>query len=348
MVFDLDQTLAELRSFYYFIRSIRLKEYMTAFRPFMTPHISQVFENQLDMAYHNFVHLILQEELSDRPLGVIRPGVLPMMRYLAKQKRKQRIGHVVIYSNNRMLENLEAIRDMINVHVNMNLIESCIHWDHPIRLMDKQHHAYSKTWDTLRLILQNDGAPPDLHPNDVIFFDDQPHPFLQFSLRSNYCLISPYHYQPCFDRLSTIFLQAINGARINHMELMVFLIDMLDSDRMEEPPIQLKENSLYGVLSYMRELVHRECGDTIIDTPGILEDRGMRMMKAAIQMRFGSHRRGWTRKKLVKRRTIKNSIKNRVINDDQNEMVVDSSCPDDCHCIVCHDKKQKGVFCTSM
>jgi hypothetical protein len=345
VVFDLDQTLAELEAFYYFIRNIRLKEYMTAFRPFMTPHISQEFENQLEMAYHNFVHLILQEELSNQPLGLIRPGVLPMMRYLAKQKRKNRIGHVVIYSNNRVLQNLEAVRDIINVYVNINLIESCIHWDHPIRLMDKQHPAYTKTWDTLKLILINDGAPSDLHPNDVLFFDDQPHPFLQYSLRTNYCLISPYQFYPSFDRIATLFLQAINTARINHMEMMVFLIDMLDSDRMDQPPIQLSEQSLYGVLSYMRELVHSRVTESLTTSPP-LEDRGMQMMKTAIQMRFGGHRHNWTRKNR-NRMTIKKPISRRNDITDLSYRT-DHSCPADCRCIVCIDAEKRGVFCTSM
>lgn len=338
VVFDLDQTLAELQYFYYFIRMIRLKEFTSIYIPILVPHISQVLEDQLEMAYHNFINLILQEELSNHPIGIIRPGVLPMMRYLARLKRKHQIGHVVIYSNNRILENLEAIRDIINIHVGCDLIESCIHWDHPIRLMDRQHPAYTKTWDTLKLILQNDGAPYDLHPDDVLFFDDQSHPFLQCTLQNHYLLVTPYQYQPSFDHIQLLFLQAINSARIPHNDIIRFLVDIISFDQPNHP-YNLTDKSLSYILACMKVIAHQSTSHP--ELPPMDRDRGMKMMKIFIQMHLRRPHR-YTQK--LKRHSIKKKV---TINRDKHADSMDTDCHSD-HNTIHDNEKERRVFCTNM
>ena len=65
-IFDLDETLAELYSVYYFATSLRLDK-------------ATLDKATLDKAYQYFVRDILLTEISSEPLGILRPGILGVM-----------------------------------------------------------------------------------------------------------------------------------------------------------------------------------------------------------------------------------------------------------------------------
>ena len=67
-IFDLDETLAELYSVYYFATSLKFE--------------SGILESNLDKAYQYFVRDILLTEISNEPLGILRPGILGIMKKL--------------------------------------------------------------------------------------------------------------------------------------------------------------------------------------------------------------------------------------------------------------------------
>jgi hypothetical protein len=216
-VFDMDQTLAELHSVYYFIASLTLNPYPPAIP------ITDTMEKSLEKAYRLFVHRVLKEEESDRPLGVLRPGILQVMDTLQALKKQGKVISVMIYSNNSHLNSLLFVRDLIHAHVkSKRLIRDCIHWFHPRRSVDKllYHDTYgqvSKSWGALKEVMSHRRSAraqaPD--PADVYFFDDLVHSDLQKVLKRNYHRVPAYTYKAPFDRIALIFLSCVRDAAVN-------------------------------------------------------------------------------------------------------------------------------------
>ena len=214
-VFDLDETLAEVYPIHYLIE------------PAPPPHV-----------YRGFVKGVVEAEHGDRrmndaegrgaqsspaerlrreplagdaglrsaysPLGVLRPGILPLMERLLALQRKGTIRGVVIYSNNGHLPTLHFIRDVLHEHLRIRspLILACIHWDHPDRT--DAPYREDKTWDSLQRILQSLTDAP-VTPDRVYFVDDLDHPDLHAALGDHYLQVPPYTHSASFDRLLAIW-----------------------------------------------------------------------------------------------------------------------------------------------
>ena len=78
-VFDLDETLAQIYTVYYFVASLQTY-----------PNMSESLTNSLKKAYKMFVKKIVKEEIKN-PLGVLRPGILHIMKKLKILKIWQKI-----------------------------------------------------------------------------------------------------------------------------------------------------------------------------------------------------------------------------------------------------------------
>lgn len=180
----MDETIAQLYNMYYFIESFKTE-----------------LKTELKKAYKKFVKNILKEETSNKPLGILRPGILNVMSKLYELHKKGKIKGVIIYSNNGHLESLEFIRDLINKHVGNKLIKECIHWDHPLR----GRYKTNKTWKDLHNILMN-GMYKDKNVNKdhVYFFDDLCHTDLMENL-THYYKVPAYNFKVSFDRISDIY-----------------------------------------------------------------------------------------------------------------------------------------------
>ena len=230
MVLDLDWTLADLHTFFFFIMSLRLKEYLITNRPFMVPFVKPELEEQLRTAYVEFVLRIVQEERSPHPLGLLRTGLLPLMEQLADLHKTGRVHQVILYSNNRCLESLELVRDVIHMHLQYEMIQLCSHWDDPRRTLDKVNPEHTKTWMTMKSLLQHLGASDFLHPMDVLFFDDQHHPNVNEILHSNDHRVPPYQFRCSIERVTQLFLQSMDAARTNVTEWTLIVLDILESN----------------------------------------------------------------------------------------------------------------------
>ena len=227
VVFDMDETIAQLSSVYYFIATLTATNQETTKSASTNKNafLMEPLEPHLPVAYDYFVQRVLKEEQSDRPLGILRPGILDIMEALYQLKKKHLIHGVVIYSNNSHLNSLYFIRDLIHVHY-PRLILDCIHWLHPLRKIDReQYHrtvgAVSKTWENVKNLM-NHGlakAPPFLEPNEVHFFDDQFHISLKRALNNNYHQIPPYQFKASFDRIVPLFLSSLSYAEVDLYEL---------------------------------------------------------------------------------------------------------------------------------
>jgi hypothetical protein len=226
LVFDLDQTLADVSLVYFFLVSLTIKDYIRELQPYMLQYFPEDLEHQLKVAYQLFVKRIAEAETSERPLGILRPGILNVMKRITRLPHL--IKHVAIYSNNQYLPSIEFVRDLIH-HIHRPIIGTCIHWDHPMRTTDHESQPYvTKTWDTLKSILRNGSA--DLIPKNVYFFDDQNHIHLQMTLQENYYKVPIYKTHDSLDRISEIYASCIEDAKVNIFNLGIHLADVLNID----------------------------------------------------------------------------------------------------------------------
>jgi hypothetical protein len=265
IVFDLDETLAELYSTFYFIASLK---------PELEHTIPDNFKEQLAQAYKLFVKKVLVQELSSTgPLGILRPGILNVFEIINRLKSNGQVKGVVIYSNNGHLESLEFIRDLIHQHLSTSdLILECIHWGHHLREEERSYTqgAANKTWKVLSTILKGPivGAPADLQTDDVYFFDDINHQDLKKYLKSNYIQVPSYTFKASFDTLSHLFTEAIDEADVN-IEMFVDIAS------------EILDDSLESYDEILMQYKQRTQGTS--KTPAsIQEDQGIKLMKQAL------------------------------------------------------------------
>jgi hypothetical protein len=315
-IFDMDETLAELYSVYYFIASLRLKESCKDEKVFcndMPDHLIQ----SLDKAYKLFVEEVLKKEMSAEPLGILRPGLLNVMKHLRDLQKTGEIKNVIIYSNNGHLDSLHFIRDLIHKYVASNsLIKECIHWNHPMRDEERliRPGAANKTWNVLRNIMVNGNckASPDIKTEDIFFFDDLDHVDLQEKLKENYYKVPAYNFKASFDRLADIYRAAIKAANVDVEEMAHYLIEVFVSTGDEYELIVAKEGP-DGLMDGLIEFFRRKTrGTADRDQMPPRPDGGIEMMMAAVE-RVKAKKGGKRRMVITKKRKLRKfRLKSRV------------------------------------
>jgi len=289
-VFDLDSTLADVSAVYYCIAGLKIKAMSNGFMAAIFP---DKLDHQLNSAYELFVKAILKEEQSDTPLGILRPGILPIMKKLNALKKRGRINNVIIYSNNKHLESLEFIRDLIHEHVgSTRLISDCIHWDHPLRNEEKWLYPkmYPKTWRALSSIIMNSRSHHSsrIMPKDVYFFDDQDHTDLQLVLQCNYYKVPAYNFhatQERIHRIYEIYVEALQGGSVACNIFMEQIYDMFYNQEISLTPSSTTAYDVIRVIHELSEHIQQQ-------RPRIVGvDRGLEMMESAIEHIHASHMR---------------------------------------------------------
>jgi len=303
-VFDMDEAIAELYSVFYCITSLRLKETIQEDHIRLLPLLSDSLEKQVEKAYRLFVKKVLREELSSKPLGILRPGVLQVMNSLYQLQRAKKVAKVVIYSNNGTLVCLEFIRDLIHEHLGTTtLIGECVYRTHHLR--DEEQTAkkglndrYEKTWASLRRVLIEGKckAPSTLLENDVYFFDDLDHKDLHRAIGNHYYQVSPYHFKASFERLGEIYQSAVEEANVNLYQF-VPLITMMYGTTFSLDPFAL---SIQRIIQIFQASTERTAKKDDVPPP-YHRDKGITMMKDAIQRVQRRTIRKKTRKRYHKR-----------------------------------------------
>jgi hypothetical protein len=220
IVFDLDETLGKMYTPYYFLCDLKYEKQTRNQFPSVSRPPPPELVPILDDAYKKFVESVAATEKSDRPLGILRPGILAAFEKFAELKSRGLIKGCVIYSNNGHLPSLEFTRDVIEDAIGSpGLFCDCIHWYHPSRrpeyILDfrgkPKPGAARKTWGILSKILKEGpcGAPEDLQPSQVYFFDDLIHNDLRYYLKQNYNQVPEYRYKTPVQRLETAFRLAL-------------------------------------------------------------------------------------------------------------------------------------------
>jgi len=271
-IFDLDETLAELYSVYYFVTSLRLE--------------SNIALN-LDKAYHYFVRDILLTEISNEPLGILRPGILGIMKKLKDLQKQNKIKNVLIYSNNGDIKSLEFIKDLIHLYVGGGLIKECIHRNHHMRVAEKVNgpQLVNKTWNVLRNIMINGNtrAATNLVTTDVYFFDDLDHADLRKKLGINYYKVPSYSYKASIDRIGEIYKNAIYKANIKEAKLNKYINIILKYYIINGSNTVRYDNSINGVIQLLKDLTTSNNPAHITFLPLLPQpDIGILMMNHAI------------------------------------------------------------------
>jgi hypothetical protein len=299
-VFDMDEAIAELYSAFYFIMSLRLTDTMEKQYPGWFEKSDPIVK-QVKTAYQHFVKLVLQEELSYRPLGILRPGVLQVMKLLRQLQMDKKVAHVVIYSNNDSLECLEFIRDVIHEYLETkDLICECAHRSHPLRdefSIKYRFRPIDKSWESLKRVLVEGKckAPDTLSPEDVYFFDDLIHPDLQAALGKQYHRVPAYEFKASYHRLVDLYIDSLIEGRVSMLKFAPMVAMAYGTSRMPEI------TSLQHILSLFRASTVKTA--SIDDIPP-LKDRGISIMKDTIY----SLKNRRIKKKTRKRHTHKRDL----------------------------------------
>ena len=218
VVFDLDLTLGDFHSLYYYLTSIMIVN-SYRLKGYGTPQVSLNLKKQLGDAYERFVMAVAQEERAGR-LGLLRSGIIPFLENLLKLFDRGYVKGLMIYSNNGSLPTLQFVDDLFKVIYNRETVFcDLIHYDHPIRKQEIRGHpdnSAPKTWQGVSAALKSGlCAGIGLRPEEVIFVDDQPHIDLMNTLGSRYIHIQPYIYHVPKQKIATLFQNAINNSGLS-------------------------------------------------------------------------------------------------------------------------------------
>ncbi len=318
-IFDMDETIAELYSVYYFIASLKLKELIVDSNKTnrLQDRISSGLENKLKIAYGSFVDRIAEEEKSSLPLGILRPGILGIMADLKKLQSNGVVRKVAIYSNNGHLESLQLIRDIIHKSIGSNsLIGDCIHWNHPMRGEERltQEGAANKTWSVLKNILVSGpcGAPNTIDPKDIYFFDDLKHEKME---ETHYIQVPPYETKASFERIEDIYVDALIAANLTDTEKQEFYRLVSKVLLGKQTPLNTLNDILYQFWIHTKGTIAPKVR---LSSEG---DNGIKMMKAVVdildirsggkRLRSGSTEGSCRKTRRVKRRRFNKSKKAR-------------------------------------
>lgn len=273
-IFDMDETLAELHSVYYFVASLRINE---IFEEEYNTRLPRIIKTQLDVAYNLFVNEVLRQETSNKPLGILRPGILEVMEELYRLQKNKKLNHVLIYSNNGHLQSLEFIRDLIHTHLGTTvLIKECVHWDHHMRDEERTNTpGYAqKTWNVIKNIMVNGHckAPNSLMPTNVFFFDDLDHKDLQKNLGDNYYKVPQYNFKASFDRIAPIYQASITNAMVDIRLFIPYVIKVFGRN-------SIQANTLNDIIELFRKNTR---GTASTEELPPSKDDGISMMEEAI------------------------------------------------------------------
>ncbi len=241
-VFDMDETLGHLFTPFYMLCFFKTKDSFSNLRRNLSPELAE----PLGRAYARFVDRVAATEASDTPLGIVRPGLLPVMARLAELKDKGVIRGVMIYSNNGHLPSVQFMRDVIHSAIGrQDLICDAVYLMHPGRRAE-QFTQYgrtyaNKTWAVVKSILESGpcGAT-DVTPKTVYFVDDANHPDLQRVLKTKYIQPKPYKYKTPVSTLIPYFQEALESVGLAENPGFKDLIQFIGTSCTTAKPISLQ------------------------------------------------------------------------------------------------------------
>jgi hypothetical protein len=184
------------------------------------PPISETLKWEIDIAYSAFVKRVAIAETSKEPLGIFRPGIFKVFEEVNLLRKKGIVKGVIMYTNNSSPPLYNFASDVLKYHIGGEVFDDILHYRHALRIKAPYSSLppVDKRWAELKHLLVESKvkAPVTVEPTQVMFFDDMHHHDLMHTLgaHDNYVKVSEYRYVPEYDRLTDIFLAALNESSL--------------------------------------------------------------------------------------------------------------------------------------
>jgi hypothetical protein len=210
VAFDLDETLGRfgnLDAFLFFIFPKALYDgQLAGSEPFVP---SEALESKIRIFLETFAECLLKKEPG---LGMLRPGILDILKVFVDAKNRGDVKAAAIYSNNGNIGLLLLAKTIIETALNApGFFCDLVCWYDPRRKSEivkgKPGHA-AKTYAMLKKIFMSPKcAVGSVNPEDVYFFDDLRHPDLFSEIGpENYFQVVPYKKDPAVEEIFDCFL----------------------------------------------------------------------------------------------------------------------------------------------
>lgn len=213
MGFDLDQTLGDFSALYF-----------PALFLSILPEMSEGLRSKIENAKNILANCLVYWEKKKVPLGLLRTGLMDILRPLQQAKEEGRVAAIAIYSNNENEPLLEIVSKMVDGLLGVKgFFCTLIHGTHPLRDEEQtgKRGGAIKTIDTLASIFQTTdcGGASDVPIENIYFLDDSPaHKSLIKALGERYILVSPYFHNPSLGLIMSCFQTAIRTSGLEKDE----------------------------------------------------------------------------------------------------------------------------------
>jgi hypothetical protein len=210
VAFDLDETIGRfgnLDGFLFFIYPKSLYGgQMAGSEPFVP---SEGLQTKLQRFFDVFVDCLLAK---GPDLGMLRPGILDIMKVFVEAKARGEVKAAAIYSNNGNIGLLRLAKAVIEKALNApGFFCDLVCWYDPRRkgeiVRGKPGHA-AKTYAMLKKIFRSPNCGVgSVEPESVYFFDDLKHPDIFAEIGpENYFQVVPYKQDPPVQEIFDCFL----------------------------------------------------------------------------------------------------------------------------------------------
>lgn len=201
IVFDLDRTLVNMTHPVWSSLHLLQSKYAVP---------NSDIKSNMSSAYNEFVNIIAKRETSKHPLGILRPGILKVMKAVLEKRKNGSCKGVIMYTNNSDADMVNFSRDLIHRCMGAKIFDDCIYVHHHLRAKRTIYPDFIKTWSTLRdLLIESLNIYNNFEPQDVLFYDDQDHTDLMERLGKNYIKVEPYVYEPEPKQIAKIAFESL-------------------------------------------------------------------------------------------------------------------------------------------
>jgi hypothetical protein len=215
LVFDLDATLVNFTRIVWLLLNIFQPKASSTHMKLPNVQTSENYNWDMAKAYQIFVESIVNRELSSNPLGIMRPGISKVLKYVIELRKKNVVKGVIMYTNNSNEAMVNFAKHLLETASGTKIFDDCMFVHHPLRAKRSKYPDYNKTWVTLRdLLVEGLKAPQSIQPKDVLFYDDQNHYDLISTLTTNYIKVPEYNYIPNIKQIFDYALASFEKADI--------------------------------------------------------------------------------------------------------------------------------------
>ena len=208
LLLNIDQTLLHSYSLFYPLASLKPEDALRLCPDppvlLLDPAEWHASVSRLHRAYLAFVSLVAQEETSDEPLGLFRPGLFSILTRIQRMYHHGIIQRVILYSSHPFQPLTTFARDVIQ----------------SVLLMDASSPHSSSSSPSSCSLLPIETAPHGLtslgdidRTANLFLIDDQPLP-ASSPVNGHALCLPPYTFRASFSRVGELYLQALRTAKV--------------------------------------------------------------------------------------------------------------------------------------